>query len=233
MRCPYYTPTERQALALKVEHGELFFGGGRGAGATTLMLLSFREQTFDHGARANALLVVKSEPELHDLKHVVEQFFNVCFDAARMAILPNRASIRIAAIPGYRDAVPYIGHEYTFLGFDSLTEWESPDHNGGCYKELLKTLRSTWGVPLRAVVGGSPWRPGSAWVKDRFGLSDGLADDDEPQYLLAANTTQPMDRHVIRATIKDNPHLERGGEYWQVLEGIKDSTIQGMATGRW
>lgn len=78
---------------------------------------------------------------------------------------PNGAYLRMRYLEVDEDAKRYQGHQYTWIGWDELTQWASDS----AYRMLFACLRSAAEVPTKRVrSAGNPGGPGHHWVKARF-----------------------------------------------------------------
>ena len=175
--------------------GELFFGGGKGSGATTLIMMAWEQHRQRYGNGARGLMVMRTGPELDNFQHALEGFYDPA---------PLPYELRVEVLPDWGYANLLMGQEYSFLGMPDLTEWDGP----AVYRELLKTLL----IPVLskvAVVSGTPGRPGSWWVKERFGLG----------------------KARVLATFRDNPHMEES--FYKLQDMVEPELIRALFDGDW
>jgi predicted phage terminase large subunit-like protein len=111
-----------------------------------------------------------------------------------------------------RDKDQYQGSEYLFIGVDELTQFTEDQ-----YLWLMSRLRKKEGepIPLRMWSASNPGRRGMGWVKQRF-IIEG----------------EKYGRAFIRATLDDNPYLNRE-EYKQTLSNLDPVTRRQLLLGDW
>ena len=132
----------------------------------------------------------------------------------------------------------YQGSEYQFIGFDELTQFtqtqyeylftrcrvaQCPYHkkkaNPHC--ERCVEIHKLSVVPLRIRSAGNPGGIGHTWVKKRWKIrNDG-------------NPVPLPDRRFIRATIYDNPGLDRREYVEEFLSQLDPVTREQLLEGRW
>ena len=216
-------PTDKQAKALQLAPGcEMLFGGARGSGGTTFMMMVFAMQERCYGDDVHGLMVARTPAELHNVHYQFVHFFHddgaifnaIDYDGVVPGKLsgagyrfPSGATIRFAMIDDVESASPFIGDEYTFIGVDNLTE--HPD--SGPYQILLPSLRNVHSILGSIVVTGTPGRPGSDWVKERFISPIG-------------GSVATLPRVFMPATSDDNPHLP---------DDYRDPSLSAALEGAW
>jgi hypothetical protein len=114
------------------------------------------------------------------------------------------------------DADKYQGHQYTWMGFDEVTNWPSPFP----INKLRACLRSADIPPscLRFLLSGNPGGPGHNWVKAKY------IDPARPFEIITeydAELDQSVSRIFIPSLYKDNPALSANDPGY--LSRLKDA----------
>lgn len=151
---------------------ELFFGGARGGGKSDYLLGDYAADVPVYGPEWRGILFRKTYPELEEIVARSKAIFPPTFpgaewgDTAKTWTFPGGATLRMRYLERDADAARYQGHQYTWIGFDELTNW--PDY--GAYKALIATLRNgNRPIPFKRIrSSGNPGGPGHQWVKARF-----------------------------------------------------------------
>jgi hypothetical protein len=152
---------------------EVFFGGARGGGKTATLLGDFVQDVGTYKEHWSGVLFRKTYPELEEVIRQSFAFYPqtgaVWKEQAKSWVWPNGAQLKLRYMEHPRDAARYQGHQYTWLGFDELGNW---DTDAG-FMQLLACLRSPAEVPYKRVrCSGNPGGVGHFWVKDRYGIAE-------------------------------------------------------------
>ena len=179
---------------------EIFFGGARGGGKSFFLLLDFLQDVPKYGKAWQGIIFRRSYPELQDLIKKAKEIFRESggqfFEQKKEYHWDNGAILKFRYIEKERDADMYQGHEYTWIGWDELQQWE----NENAYFRLFACLRSAHPVPTKRIrSGGNPGGIGHSWIKKYF-------IDPAPKgfKLLTDKNSQRM---YIPSLITDNPEL--------------------------
>ena len=218
---------------------EIFYGGARGGGKSHGILLDFCKHAFEHGENVSGILFRRTYPELEDLQnkaHKIFPYLKAIWRAqARQWIFPSGASLKMRYLSNEDTANNYIGHEYTWMGFDQLDLW--PKQN--TVDKLKANLRNPYGIPSRMVATGNPGGVGHNWIKERY------IDPAKPRTLIT--TENGSTRCFIPAKVTDNKilldadpkyidRLKESGPEWLVrawLDGDWDIVAGGMFDDVW
>ncbi len=135
-----------QALAIGAQFvQELMFGGARGGGKSDFLLGDFL-QDIHLGAIWRGILFRKSYPELEELitraKEIYAPFGAIYKVADKTFVFPSGATLKMRHVETESDCDKYQGHQYTWIGWDELTNWADLKS----YKKLKACLRSAHGV---------------------------------------------------------------------------------------
>ena len=223
-----WRPTLRQRDVLSCPVQELFFGGSRGPGKTDLLIADFDQMEQAYGAAANGILFRRTQPEFAEVLrkcHVMLNGRAQWSEKDGMWRYPSGAILRLAYLDAFRHVGRYQGHEFTWIGFDEVTEYADP----APYLYMFSCLRNTKGVPGLIRSTGNPGRPGHLWIEQRFVAG---RDPREP--------FQDPETKILRvfmdAQLEDNPYLwQKDPDYENRLRGmsIDEATYQAQRYGRW
>lgn len=149
---------------------ELLFGGARGGGKSSYLLGDYCAGAVQ-GQPWRGIIFRQTYPELEELIHLSRSIVPACWPGSEWLQqpktwhLPNGAELRMRNLEDEKDASHYQGHSYTFIAFDELCSWKSPQ----AYQMLQACLRSTAEVKHKRIrASANPGGPGHAWVKSRF-----------------------------------------------------------------
>lgn len=149
---------------------ELFFGGARGGGKSDYLLGDFLQDVERYGEHWRGILFRKSYPELQEIIERAKSIFfptgAIWYEQKREFHWPNGAFLRMRYIDRDDDANKYQGHQYTWIGWDELTNWASMY----AYHKLKACLRyAAYLVPVKRIrSAGNPGGPGHHAVKAYF-----------------------------------------------------------------
>ena len=147
----------------------MFYGGAAGGGKSDFLLGDFLQDVEVYGPAWRGILFRRTYPELqeliersHELYAVTGAEWNV---AGKIWRWPNGAMLRFAYLESDTDKFRYQGHQYTWIGWDELTQWA----NDKAYRYLRSRLRSAQFVPYKRIrATANPGGAGHHWVKDYF-----------------------------------------------------------------
>lgn len=184
---------------------ELFFGGARGGGKSDYLIGDYLMDAAHYGAEWRGILFRRTYPELEEIvarsKVIIPATFpgSVWRESDKTWTLPTEATLRLRYIERDDDSGRYQGHQYTWIGWDELTNWASP----AAYKAIMATLRNgARPVPNKRVrSSGNPGGPGHQWVKGRF------VDHAPGGYVPILDPETGMRRMFIPSRVGDNAIL--------------------------
>jgi len=180
-----------------------------------------------YGASHKGVLFRKSYPELEELQFRALQLYPALgaeyHKTERTWIFPGGASLKLRFLENDDDVHSYQGHQYTWIGFDELTNWPT-DYS---YIYMFSCARSPEGVPVSIRASGNPGSVGHVWVKERF------VDIAPPKTLYYDEVTQ-MTRCFIPAKLEDNIRLmEKDPRYEQRLKMLPPHLYRAYRDGDW
>jgi len=196
---------------------ELFFGGARGGGKSDYLLGDYLEG-INLGAAWRGILFRKTYNELEELQIRARELFpdyggafkaqpSAEFPFSNCWYFPSGSTLKMRYLEHERDADGYQGHQYTWIGFDELTNHATPYG----YNKLKGCLRNSAGIQGRIRSGGNPGGKGHIWVKARF-------IDVAPPYMPYTDKDTGLTRVFIPSKITDNKYLKDNKQYISLLK---------------
>lgn len=158
-----------QSLAIAAAFvSELLFGGARGGGKSDFLLGDYL-QDVELGAAWRGIIFRRSYAELEELiTRAKEIYFPLGAEhkvAANTFVFPSGATLKMRYLEKEGDADKYQGHQYTWVGWDELTNWA----NQNSYNKLKACVRSAAGVQNKRIrCSANPGGVGHHWVKDYY-----------------------------------------------------------------
>jgi predicted phage terminase large subunit-like protein len=222
-------PTIKQAVFLLREEREVFYGGAAGPGKSSGLLMAALQHV-DHGDYS-ALIVRRSFKQLSLPGALMSRSHEWLGDTdakwsagastvhgrlvpGRSWIFPSGATLTFGHLGRERESRrQYESAEFNYIGIDELTAFDEDE-----YRFLFSRLRrhATSSIPSRMRSASNPGGRGHAWVKDRF-----------------VNPQTALDRAVfVRATLADNPHLDRD-DYIASLQELHPTAWRRLLHGDW
>lgn len=140
-----------QALAIAAPFiTELMYGGARGGGKSDYLLGDFL-QDVHIGAAWRGIVFRRSHPELEELITRALEIFTplgaVFKVSEKTFYFPSGSTLKMRHVEKESDCDKYQGHQYTWIGWDELTNWP----NLKSYKKMKACLRSAHGVPNKRI----------------------------------------------------------------------------------
>ncbi len=155
---------------------EACYTGGRGGGKTLTLLMDFaREVGQGHGSAWRGILFRRRYGDLDDVVRKIEDLYPRLFPGFRflhskseyMGVWPTGEALLLRHLKDEHDYPEYHGHEYPWIGFEELTQWE----NLKAYLKMQSCCRPPQpGVPCRIRSTTNPYGVGHNAVKNRFQL---------------------------------------------------------------
>lgn len=196
---------------------ELFFGGARGGGKSDYLLGDYLDD-IDLGQAWRGVIFRKTYNELEELQIRARELFpayggqyksatSAEFPFSNCWYFPTGATLKMRYLEHERDADGYQGHQYTWIGFDELTNHATPYG----YNKLKACLRNASGIQGRIRSGGNPGGKGHIWVKARF-------IDVAPPYTPYDDPNTGLTRMFIPSKVTDNKYLKDNKQYISLLK---------------
>lgn len=177
-----FVETEEQKVAFRPNPGpqteflaapekQVLYGGSAGGGKSYALLADFLR--FVHNKNHNGVLLRRTNDELRDLKWKAKSMYKQVFPDANYSeqsstwTFPSGARLWLTYQDNDDDLLRFQGQEYTWVGFDELTQYPTPKP----WNYLLSRLRSDdpeldANLYMRATT--NPGGPGHGWVKKMF-----------------------------------------------------------------
>jgi hypothetical protein len=158
-----------QSLAIAAQFViELMYGGARGGGKSDYLLGDFLQDVWQ-GEKWRGIIFRRSHPELEELitraKEIYIPLGAVYKVSERTFIFKSGATLKMRHVETESDCDKYQGHQYTWIGWDELTNWP----NLKSYKKLKACLRSAHVVPNKRIrCSANPGGVGHHEVKAYF-----------------------------------------------------------------
>lgn len=226
-----WSPQPKQQIALKCPADELFYGGAKGGGKSDFLLADFLRGV-KHGADHRGILFRKTYNELEELQARAYEIYPrlgahfvgaSAIKESRSWRFPSGATLKMRYLERDKDVHGYQGHQYTWMGFDELTNWAT-DY---CYIWMFSCLRSPKGVPVSIRASGNPGNVGHVWVKARF-------IDGKVPFELHWDEKLKMNRVFIPAKLDDNIILrEKDPGYEERLRALPPHLYRAYREGDW
>lgn len=189
---------------------ELLFGGARGGGKTAFLLGDFAQDVpTNAGPYWHGILFRRTYPQLEEVvKQSIEMYppwfgrENVRWtEKDKTWRWKNGATLKLRFLESDNDWQEYQGHQYTWIGFDELTSWPTPEN----YLRIKANLRSARPeVRYRRIrCSANPGGPGHEWVKDYYGIGR----YPKGRVILTPEDGSTMSRVFIPSRVEDNKIL--------------------------
>jgi hypothetical protein len=209
---------------------ELFYGGAAGGGKSDFLLGDYLQDVPTYGKAWRGVLFRRTYPELEELisrsKEMYPQTGASWNDQKKQWTWPNGANLKMRYAERNDDALRYQGHQYTWVGFDELTQWATLY----IYRYLRSRLRSAHNVPHKRMrSSANPGGPGHLEVKRYF------VDPAPAGYEPIRDPETGIDRMFIPARLTDNLILSLNDpEYESRLRALGSSTlVKALLEGDW
>ena len=207
-------PTSKQLRFLSLSCLEAMFGGSAGAGKSISLLAGALQYVNEPGY--NALIIRRTYGELSlpgaliDVGHQwLDNTKAQWSEIKKVWTFPSGATLTFGYLSTWADRMRYQGSQYSFIGFDELTQFPTDLLYLYMFSRLRRVNHSN--IPLRVRSATNPGGPGHSWVKKRFVRGD-----------------MPF----IPATIRDNPYLDIK-QYRKSLEKLPLVEREQLLNGDW
>jgi hypothetical protein len=212
---------------------ELFFGGARGGGKSDYLLGDYL-QGIKHGKKWRGIMFRKTMGELEELQIRATEIFpahggvykiqsSVNYPFTNCWYFPDGATLKMRYLEHERDADNYQGHQYTWIGFDELTNHATPK----AYDKLKACLRNPHGIHGRIRASGNPGGKGHIWVKARF-------IDIVAPFTPYTDPKTGLVRMYIPSRITDNMYLKDNEQYKAMVKSSgSEELVKAWMDGNW
>lgn len=165
-----------QFTFLQCPLSEALYEGTRGPGKTLLLIMDFaKEVGKGYGKAWRGIMFRKTFGDLDDVVRKIEDWMPRLYPGFKFlkskaeyaAVWPGGEQLLLRHMKDEKDYPEYHGHEYPWIGWEELTQWETDK----AYKLMMSCSRPTRpGIPCRIRSTTNPYGPGHNWVKRRFQL---------------------------------------------------------------
>jgi hypothetical protein len=192
----WYPLPGSQAAALCCPANHILYEGSRGPGKTDAQLMFFRKHVgLGYGQHWRGIIFDREYKNLDDLVAKSLRWFPQFKDGARFLqskadyrwVWPTGEELQIRQIKRSQDYWKYHGQEFTFIGWNELTKFPTPE----LYDSMMSCNRSSFipdrhtprkedgsydtpngkplpEIPLVVFATTNPYGPGHGWVKKQF-----------------------------------------------------------------
>lgn len=181
---------------------ELFYGGAAGGGKSDFLLGDYLQDVDTFRDAWRGILFRRTYPELEELiarSHELYRPIGAQWNEQKKTwSFPGGATLKMRFLESDRDATRYQGHQYTWIGWDELTQWAT----AFAYKFLRARLRSSANVPTKRIrSSANPGGVGHHWVKSYF------IDPAPFGFVPLHDEKTGMERMFVPAKLRDNALL--------------------------
>jgi hypothetical protein len=149
------TPGPQFAL-LSCPFPEIFFGGARGGGKTDGAIGKWLQHAHRYGPDAKGVFFRRRFKQLEEVQARCSALFPRIGATYHKGdanwVFPNGALLKLRHLWDVSATEEYQGHNYSWLCFEELTNWSTPD----AIDRMRGTLRSAKGVPVELIMTGNP-----------------------------------------------------------------------------
>ena len=181
---------------------ELLYGGARGGGKSDFLLGDFAYDIPEEwGKYHKGILFRKNYPQLQDIIKRAIEIYPKMFpgttykNSGKDWTFPNGAELRFRHMENALTWTEYQGHNYTWIGFDEISEWSTAEP----YLMMKATLRSAHNHPYKRIRStANPGGAGHSWLKSYFQI------DKHPNGCIAFKANdQGEDAEMLEQILKD------------------------------
>lgn len=225
---------------------EVLYGGAAGGGKSYAMIAD--PIRYANNPKAKMLLVRKSTEELRELKSVSKELYPQAVPGCKYLerdstwVFPSGATLWLSYLDRDDDVSRYQGQAFSWIGFDELTQWNTP-YAWNYLRSRLRTPKGS-GLKLYQRATSNPGGIGHAWVKKMFVdpapyNSPFWATDIETGETLSRPEGHSLGagplfkRRFIPATLFDNPYLAEDGLYESNLLSLPEHERRRLLEGDW
>ena len=209
---------------------ELLYGGAAGGGKSDFLLGDYLQDVPAYASAWRGILFRRTYPELEELiarsKEIYPQTGATWNDQKKVWAWGSGANLKMRYAERDDDVLRYQGHQYTWIGWDELTQWRTLF----CYRYLRSRLRSAHDVPTKRIrAAANPGGPGHLEVKNYF------VDPAPGGYVPITDPATGIERMFIPARLKDNIVLSvNDPSYRHRLAGLGSATlVKALLEGDW
>lgn len=224
-----------QTFLLSCPIEDIFFGGARGGGKSDALIGDWLAHEARYRGDASGIIFRRTFSELEQLLKRMQQLFprlGASYQRQeRTWKFLSGAELKMRYLMRPSDAENYQGHEYTWIGFDELGNWETSegiDMLRACLRSPAPNLRK------RFVCSANPGGKGHEWIKKRYitpanPLTPFYSEEDEVWRVFIPSRVDD-NKILVEADPDYKKRLKGSGPDWLVkawLEGDWNISIQG------
>ena len=224
---------------------EVLYGGAAGGGKSYAMLAD--PMRYMSHPQFSGLLLRHTTEELRELIWKSQELYPKIYPGIKWSErkmqweAPNGGRLWMSYLDRDEDVLRYQGLSFSWIGFDELTQWETPF----AWNYMRSRLRSTASdLPVYMRASTNPGNRGHSWVKKMFidpspsNKSFWATDIDTGQVMTFpvghSKEGQPLfKRRFIPAKLADNPYLTVSGDYETMLLSLPEHQRKQLLDGNW
>jgi len=203
----------------------LFYGGARFGGKSDFLLADFLDGV-RFGEHHKGIFFRRSYNELEEILSRSRQIYpplGATYSETKRTWLFNTGStLKLRFLEQDKDVHRYQGHQYTWVGFDELTNY--PTDYPFIY--MFTCARSPQGLPVRVRASGNPGSVGHSWVKARFV-------DVCQEGRIYRDPRTGLGRCFIRSSLDDNSYAKNDPQYELRLKNLPPHLYRAHRWGDW
>ena len=224
---------------------EVLYGGAAGGGKSYAMLAD--PLRFMGHPSFSGLLLRHTNEELRELVWKSQEMYPKIWPGIKWSerkmqwVAPSGARLWFSYLDRDEDVMRYQGQAFSWIGFDELTQWNTPF----AWDYMRSRLRSTApDLPIYMRATTNPGGPGHQWVKKMFidpsppGKAFHATSIDTGKMLTYptghSRAGEPLfKRRFIPAMLTDNPYLYDQGDYEAMLLSLPEHQRKQLLEGNW
>lgn len=230
-----------QTLFFESNEREVLYGGAAGGGKSYALIVDAVRDAFNKNHRA--IIFRRTLDELRELIGKSKDLYPQMYPGATWNkqestwSFPSGATIWYTYLESDDDVRRYQGQAFNYIGFDELTQWNTP-YAWDYLRSRLRTTDPTLKLFMRATT--NPGGVGSHWVRKMFidpapaGDSFWATDIETGKVFVNPKTNEPLfKRRFIPAKLSDNPYLYVDGQYEANLLSLPEAQRKQLLEGSW
>ena len=205
---------------------DVLYGGAAGGGKSYAMIID--PLRYAHEKDHRALILRKTMPELRELIDKTRDLYPQAFPGCKYKevekcwYFPSGAKIEFGYLDKDSDVYRYQGQAFTWIGFDEITHLAT-EFPWNYLASRLRTTNPNIICYMRCTA--NPGGSGHAWVKARY------IEPTEPNTSFVGK--DGISRRFIPASLFDNPHLTKDGNYERMLNSLPEVHRRRLLEGDW
>ena len=230
---------------LAASEREVLYGGSAGGGKSYAMLAD--PLRYMGHPQFSGLLLRHTTEELRELIFKSQELYPKIWPGIKWSerkmqwTAPSGARLWMSYLDRDEDVLRYQGLAFSWIGFDELTQWQSPY----AWNYMRSRLRSTApDLPIFMRATTNPGGRGHHWVKKMFidpapyGQAYDATDSETGEVLrYPAGHSKAgkalFKRRFIPARLSDNPYLAEAGDYEAMLLSLPEQQRRQLLEGDW